>query len=180
MALNHGVLSIFILYILFVMVTSIRYTWPGLVAFAVLVAPYTTILQLMHTQVVFISTANPSNLAYNNNTYLSNDYDNYEEARLKIIDEVDHIAKNGAIKHYPRPFLIPPSKYADWNMWENKRRIYLVQALEYMRSDIAGAPTRAYFRIWNILRVPGCGVAIVAIYLECLTGSSTLSFQLAR
>jgi hypothetical protein len=62
-ALNHGVVLIFILCILFLMLTSIRYSWPGLAVLLIVVAPYTTVLQLMHSQVVLTSAANPSNLA---------------------------------------------------------------------------------------------------------------------
>jgi hypothetical protein len=82
----------------------------------------------------------------NSNAYLSDDHGNYEEARLDIIDEVGRIATNSVIQCYPKPLLIPSSKYAEWSMWENKRRIYLSKALDYMRSDVAGAATRAYFR----------------------------------
>jgi hypothetical protein len=45
------------------MLTSIRYSWPGLAVLLIVVAPYTTVLQLMHSQVVLTSAANPSNLA---------------------------------------------------------------------------------------------------------------------
>ena len=179
MALNHAVLVALAVYVLLLMAIYLPRSSGGLLAAAIIIFPYMGTMRLIHADAHLLSTAAWSNIAYNNNHFLKNDYSNYDDAQARIRTYVESLASGADLIYYRPSIIVPSEMYEAWNRAENERRLYKQYATNYILRNPRGFFIRAFYRVakgWksSCAEVYGCLLGrhearISAIcYLTCI------------
>lgn len=152
--LTHAFLAIVAVYLLVLGLMVIRQRMWFIIAFVAIAGPYVIAQKLIHNGVVLFATTAEENLARNNNVFLRNN--ERPKADDLLFDEMERRYKAGDKEVYPRPLVLPQTRYEQWLHDENKRRIFKEMAISEVSADPAGAAIRALGRATALVSGEGC------------------------